>query len=359
MINIIRIKTLDTVFFRDSKPFTMGQEVWADSIFPPMPSVIYGAIRSTCLAHHIDIIEHNQIDTDKDVSSKLRIKGIFYGIESKLINQDFIYVPIPLDLVKLKNDKNQRAHLAEITKLKGIYYKERTEYVLTSQQNVESIENGIISISSLKRYLNGENQVSFTTLDKYLISEPKIGIARDNNKTAKDEMLYSINMIRLKDLVYIIDIEGINLPSTGFIKLGGQGKPSYYSISDYEIDFSDIQFNENDNMFKLYLLTPGLFSNGWLPSFIDQNTKILTKGNVKAQLLTAAIGKPKYVSGFDIKENKSRAMMKAVPEGSVYYFKLLEGSMEEVIKEFNYQSICDINDDYIKRGYGISIVGRV
>ena len=42
----IRIKALDTLFFRDGKPFTSGEETWADGTFPPYPSVLYGALRT-------------------------------------------------------------------------------------------------------------------------------------------------------------------------------------------------------------------------------------------------------------------------------------------------------------------------
>src|SRR5690606_5857344 len=112
-------------------------------------------------------------------------------------------------------------------------------------------------------------------------------------------------------------------------KLGGQSKASYYTHKNVDITFID-EIEENKKYFKLYLLTPGLFKNGWLPGVINKETKILTVGKVKAKLLTAAIGKPKYLSGFDLKDNKPKPNLRAVPEGSVYYFELLEGNMKDV-----------------------------
>ena len=38
MRQIIEIEALDTLFFRDGKPFTMGQDTVGESIFPPHPS---------------------------------------------------------------------------------------------------------------------------------------------------------------------------------------------------------------------------------------------------------------------------------------------------------------------------------
>ena len=42
----ISIKPFDCLFVRDGKPFSMGDEVWASGIFPPPPSVVYGALRT-------------------------------------------------------------------------------------------------------------------------------------------------------------------------------------------------------------------------------------------------------------------------------------------------------------------------
>jgi len=48
----IEIKSFDTLFFRDGKPFTMSEDNWADGIFPPPPSVIYGALRAAYFAQY-------------------------------------------------------------------------------------------------------------------------------------------------------------------------------------------------------------------------------------------------------------------------------------------------------------------
>src|SRR5690554_5966898 len=356
---MIKIKPFDTLFFRDSKPFTMGEEVWADCVFPPMPSVIYGALRSAYLANHLEYIDRDILDTKRDLSSRLLIKGIYYGLENKFSEEHRLFVPLPLDLVKLKNDKVKVSHLTRMTKLDGIIYNHKTEYVLASQNNVESINNGIISLESLKRYLQGAKEINYTTFDEHIVFEPKIGIARDNTKTSKEGMLYCINMIRPNNLIYIVDYEGIDLPNRGFLKLGGQGKPSYYEYFNNDTTLNMEIFNNNEKYFKLYLLTPGLFSNGWLPKYIDEDSKIMKKGKVKAQLMTAAIGKPKYISGFDLKNNRPKSMLKSVPEGSVFYFKLLEGCIKDVMEEFNFQSLCDMGNAYKSRGFGITIVGRI
>lgn len=55
---IIEMKPLDTLFFRDSKPFSRGEDTWADTIFPPYPSTVYGALRTAWFKQNIKEFEY-------------------------------------------------------------------------------------------------------------------------------------------------------------------------------------------------------------------------------------------------------------------------------------------------------------
>ncbi len=68
---IIKINPVDTLLFRDGKPFSMGENTWPDTVFPPYPSVIYGALRSTYFANHIN--ELGKANREDDPTKKLRI----------------------------------------------------------------------------------------------------------------------------------------------------------------------------------------------------------------------------------------------------------------------------------------------
>ncbi len=49
----------------------MGENTWPDTVFPPYPSVIYGALRSTYFANHIN--ELGKANREDDPTKKLRI----------------------------------------------------------------------------------------------------------------------------------------------------------------------------------------------------------------------------------------------------------------------------------------------
>ncbi|WP_276662034.1 type III-B CRISPR module-associated Cmr3 family protein, partial [Syntrophomonas wolfei] len=98
----IEIEALDTLFFRDGKPFSMGQESWAEGKLFPLPSVLYGALRSAYLGQHPECFANlGELD---DVTSNLTIRGIYYRLGGNL------YLPQPADLVarKDRSTKNMR-----------------------------------------------------------------------------------------------------------------------------------------------------------------------------------------------------------------------------------------------------------
>ena len=73
---LIKLDPLDTLFFRDGKPFSMGEETWGNCIFPPSPSVIYGALRTAYFSNHIDLLE--KANTKNDPTSNLVINCLLY-----------------------------------------------------------------------------------------------------------------------------------------------------------------------------------------------------------------------------------------------------------------------------------------
>ena len=105
---IIRIKALDTLFFRDGKPFYVGEDNVASGIFPPFPTVAYGALRSAYFAGDLDGLK--LANCPGDPTGSLRIKGLYLQV-----GED-IYFPLPADCIKLKEEKDNKALLLQMRK---------------------------------------------------------------------------------------------------------------------------------------------------------------------------------------------------------------------------------------------------
>ncbi|MCM8808372.1 MAG: hypothetical protein NC926_10645, partial [Candidatus Omnitrophica bacterium] len=103
----IKISPNDTLFFRSGRPFAMGFETWTDTIFPPYPSTIYGALRTFLIFERGSLREfksgkYKDIGTpDKKGTMKIIGPLIFNSENSKT------YFPAPLDLVMKKENKKK------------------------------------------------------------------------------------------------------------------------------------------------------------------------------------------------------------------------------------------------------------
>jgi CRISPR-associated protein Cmr3 len=349
---LIKIDPLDTLFFRDGKPFTMGDDNWANGIFPPHPSVVFGALRSAYFSHHIDDLK--KATGPYDPTGKLHIRGIYFYDHT----EKKIYLPLPMDCVKNKNEEKNEVSLLPYVNLDKIKTSCPTQYALKGTGDVETVNGGFITSDLFKKYLtNSERSFSFIKISDKISIEHKIGIGIDKNSgTSEVGKLYRTGMNRLNDLSLLIEFDDLDLPASGFLKLGGEGRAVSYEIFSSEKFEMSFQIKDNQKFFKLYLLTPAIFKNGWLPERIDEKTLIVEYPGLKLKLITASIGKTIYVGGFDMKARKPKPMYKAVPAGSVYYFELMEGEIQTAFKLLNQKAISDY---YSEQGFGIVYFGGV
>ncbi|MCG8331774.1 MAG: type III-B CRISPR module-associated protein Cmr3 [Chitinophagales bacterium] len=359
---IIRIKALDTLFFRDGKPFNMADESWATGIFPPPPSVLYGALRSAFLSQKG--FNSNNIK----ISENLKIRNLFF--EQENINNGSLkrihWAPYDLSATDLGNKIKQKIHLLHLRMSKNINsQKYKFKYQLFPPEKKEGVFLNVDTVGGPEYLVTGfeESYVktgnlpkSLIQLSKVITTEPKVGIGRNNYTHVSDESaLYRVGMQRLAGNQYrlniIIDFDGLDLAPSGVLKIGGEGKSAFYKIyhdRSIQIPFPTLE----KDIFKLYLATPALFENGWRPSWLSQDGSGNYKG-IELQLLTAAIGKPIHIGGFDIRKKEPKPMLKAVPPGTVYYFKLLKGGQKELKNAFHQKCISDRRQ---KEGFGLAFV---
>ncbi len=367
---IIKIRPLDTFFFRDGKPFSRGQETWADGVFPPSPTILYGALRAIYFTHHPN--EFEKANTSDDLTLKLKIKGVFLEIGEE------IYLPVPADFVITEKDNTTQKRLLTVVENEDNHISSnKTSYITTIDigETIKDMEkDALFNRRNYQRYLNIESLDKLRYRKDYLLNDPKIAFKKnDATMTVDEDSLHRVGTQRFKEdngkVSIVIDFEDLNIPEQGLMKLGGEGKVAHYETISKK-DYTRIDppaLTSTDKHFKICLATPALFKQGWLPSWINEKTLIGEFNQLKLKLLTAIIGKPVLVGGFDMKEGKPKPMYKAVPAGSVYYFELLEGRcMEEVIKVFHQHAISETFDTSnlinpnctANQGFGITYVGK-
>jgi len=364
-----KIKPLDTLFFRDGRPFSMGSETWAEPIFPPYPSTVYGAIRTWLIFERGSLKEFKEGKYEVELGTltkkgNLSIKGPFIGLDNNL------NFPVPFDFLKKKgapqSEKNNLFYIDYINKPEFFISDYPLERILINKNDFEFEEsNEFLDIDSLKDYLMDNKKIlSFREKEEIFIREKKTGIKRSRKILSSEEgYLYRIPMIRLKEKVSLfLEIEGLNdYPKGGLIQIGGESKTAKIEKEENNNPLEILRgtdFKFENKIFKIYLATPAIFENGWLPKWID---KVDFKGNynnrIRLKLIACSTGKFKLIGGWDLANKRPKPMYKAVPAGSVYYFKILDDVPAEKIKEvFHFKNISDINPE---EGFGLSFVGEV
>lgn len=346
---ILRIHPFDTFFFRDGKPFSMGADTWADGVFPPAPSVIYGALRSIWISEQKGGFTSGNIQKSED----LHIKGIFVDFYKRSIA-----LPVPQDFVY--NKRNNKYLLQP--QLKKIITKPLPEMAALPPKVagiVETYDNGaLFRYDSYQDYLLGNTNIN--PEKQYIVKESKIGIGRSlETRTAEEGQLYRVDMHRFKENEHsiVIKCEGLDFADESLSRLGAEGKIAYYEkITDEQ--YCNIKapskFPSNHNHFRLCLATPAIFSNGWLPKWLDPKSFEGTYNGLNIKLIATTIGKPISIGGFDLKQKQPKTMYRAVPAGSVYWFELLDGTMQDAINSFHAKSISEEKE---KEGFGITYIG--
>ncbi len=377
---ILQIEAIDTLFFRDGKPFEMGDENWANGIFPPLPSAFYGAIRTAYFSQNPQKLQDWNDEKIEDPTRNLKIKGIylykgkvFTPIFSEFVSEDSEFVPE--DEEKIFFERNSLLPNEEV-------FSSAKTAINPYSKEVEGMQGFLpIEISSaLSDFVNDKQSQTktFVKMDSIFTKEPKIGIARQNStKTTEEGKLYRVNLNRLeiagdpnRKLSFLVDI---NIEIFGkqfnldFLKLGGENKLAQCKTANS----IDILFPKPTivKYFKLALLSPAIFikteegrkEGGWLPDcFVYdemQKAYIGTWQGVHLKLLRAFVGSSVPVGGFDVKEKQPKMMYRAVPAGSVYHFEVLDNTDNNSIYEKFGNPENPLSDILSEQGFGLSLVG--
>lgn len=374
----------DTFFFRDGRPFTKGEQSEGHSIFPPLPSTVLGALRSAYIAEFGDLPlfysggMRDTIGTPESLCNAIRLRGVF--LADNRGDRTEMFFPLPLDLIYKKAEKENNSTALHLLapKRRNFASNGTVDYPLTwwsTSESIDSDADGLLRLGAIQRYLQGnDTSLRLTGRATLIEPEPKIGIARSRvTLSSEDHMLYRIDMSRFKtrggNYGFVVDYEcPENLPQKGLLKLGGEGKSFAYQniVSDGNPLSSHLEtvkaVIQSTGRFKLYFVTPAIFKQGWLPSWLDKNTfsgayPIEPAASIPLQLITAAVGKSVPVGGWDMAKGQAKPTWRAVPAGSVYYFELLDRDrIDDLIAAFHYQNI---SDERTEEGFRLALMGIV
>jgi CRISPR-associated protein Cmr3 len=233
------------------------------------------------------------------------------------------------------------------------------------EQPIESLGGkAFLDLIDFNKYLRGNSEVVSVDNKYFFEKEPKIGIQKNRHTGAEAEgKLYRVEMYRpICGTTLLVDWSAekdLGIPSSGFLKVGGEGKAVSYteSQSGFEVKMPDV----DRHRFKLVFATPAVFQNGWLPKGINSKTMEGEWLGHKIKILAAAFDRPIHLGGFNMRTKHQKggpkAMRKAVPAGAVYYLEVQNADAKEVASSFHGKCIADFGLD--REGFGLVYVGKI
>lgn len=374
------IQPHDVLLFRDGKPFSAGSDTRARSLFPPTPFTIQGAIRARVLfTAEVSLAEYYQQATQKAqellnlISARdkgygqLRLRGPFLARRE---GGNWVpYFPLPADVVKIKEKYALLRPLGPPPWQSNVPDKLSPLWIRTIDRAEEV--RGWIDQKGLEDYLGGGIPYSAETThgqdsslrvlgeSDFVEREHRFGIALERTRrTARESYLYLAEFLRLREEVALW-VEVVGIPrehlggAKGFLQLGGESRVAYYWVKDRDLHSLLNPPKPLPARFKVVLLTPAWFSEGWKPENSDWSP--FFKGSVK--LISALIPRYQMIGGAYASHQQTkgfqRPLRRFVPAGSVYFF---ESQGAVCLKGMAFTETPPDEGDYGQIGFGTCVI---
>jgi len=347
------IEPVESLLFRTGRPFDAGQDSFAESLFPPTPETLQGAVRATIATYwdprknFADAFNDLQLTNrigDRDGYGRFRIIGLALGRYHKArpgaVERLF---PPPAHIMKSGTQLHRLLPCLLNKEVVITNFPEDVLYYLAPEgkpdDDLKPLE-GWLTETELYRTLGTKDITDIETVkrDDIYQEEPRLGIAIQRGTKATEEgYLYQAMMIRMNhnpehDYIYgfVVDInlvplsphdtllndeqiqQELHLPTSGWMTLGGEQRSAHFRVLSTPKKRTAILVRERS---LLYLATPAAFETDWKPS--SHPAPLNTP-------LTAAINHYEPIGGWKLNPGDARGenkvMRRCVPAGSVYFF---------------------------------------
>lgn len=373
----------DVLMFRDTRPF--GQVLTGTGSLLPTPRAAAGAVRTwalrTLFPEEFEKLRGKR--TTKQVicetfGEKARwiTEATFAG--PYLYKDEQVYLPVPLNVVKTETQRNGgvQTHIHLMSPVRDappgwsapsgapqgfqpVWAKGPVEAEPLEARYVTAGELATLFLARKSAPKLGQ----LVKQESLWQGEPRIGIAIDPAKNAvKEQYLYGSAFLRCEQRVgFLVEVSAscddlltqLNsvVQQQPWLRFGGEGKTAYVQVMEDEPVSTQIRADlacwpPSSGRFLTYLATPGLFSGGqWFP----------TEFAKWARLVSAVVGEPFAVPGWDIAHNLPLKTRYAVPAGAVYFWEATE--KPDSLPDPHGTSLSDDTEE-AQAGWGICLRGE-
>jgi CRISPR-associated protein Cmr3 len=382
----------DPIIARDGRPFGVGQGIRMKSLDWPYPSVLAGSLRTM-----LGKINGGNFDeeTVKDLKA-LKISGPLPLIKGR------IHFPAPKDIL-VNDEQGERQCYAirpmEIRAKEGCDLPESVLPSMLPESVHEDFKPAKVpafwSVNMITKWLINPKGNFFDAPpepDKVRDGDgffnlphrdQRIHIWIDSNRGAsKEKMLFeSVGLdLSIKDQKYGIqlaarveskkEIEDLSARVKPFHTLGGERRLAHWEVENAQRGWNCPNEIEKalagKKRIRMILASPAIFSDGWKPGWLNDwpegEVPDYWPNNLRLKLISACIDRWKPVSGWSLECLKNgpkpgpKPIRRLVPAGSVYFFEVLSGNAEHMVKNLWLRSVCDEDQDR-RDGFGLAVWG--
>jgi CRISPR-associated protein Cmr3 len=326
------IEPTDVWLFRDGRPFNRGSDHRAESVFPPLPSVLQGVVRSHYIALHGGIdayLRGNLPDVENVIGAPGKPAPLTFQMRGPFITRQDNgapkrYVALPLDVYQAGGEYRTLTFDSPVksTVLTDLDPACRLLWRGRDGEPSKADEMGGVWLdeTGLLAYLQQQSiQASCVVKSKDLFEkEARIGIQRDDaTRATVERQLYEAEFVRLCDNVGLyVEVDGLpdDWPESGVIGVGGEGRFGRFVRTKW----GPLPTGQpNGGCFKVVFLTPTYFRGGWIPEKGDWSRWF----DRPVKCVGAAVGRPVVLGGYDLASRRQKPSYRYVPAGSVYFFE--------------------------------------
>jgi CRISPR-associated protein Cmr3 len=331
----LEIEPYDVVLFRDARPFGVATASGsASGLFPPPPSVVYGAVRTAAYRAHGAVLRRDGApEVPEDVAAvwgdasthgMVHLRGPLPACTA-----GEVFWPTPATILR---QKHGTALVVTTPPARAVFTASSASANLRPAwcpvAGVQVPAGGYLTTTGLSAYLSGSvpPTESHRAEDALVTLEPRNGIALEGSlRTVSTGALFTMGFRRLREAIVIVGWiegdEGKPLPDEGALRLGQDGKLARFRMRQTSSgDFPPCLRAANPR-FLVYLATSALFAQGWLPSWIDPATLTTRRADFRARLVSVAMDRPRVLGGWDLAQRRPRALRRLAPAGAVYFFE--------------------------------------
>jgi len=306
-MNALFLEPHDVLYLRGNKLFG-DAGAHGEALMPPWPSMAAGALRSRLIAE------------GETVENLANFRLSHFGLARRNVDGTAEPLwPLPADVIVTGETLDDAAYFQPTPLESGIAssYALPLLPVLAAAKPGKPVSGLWLNQQGISAWLAG-NPVKAAHLirsSQLWTSDPRLGIALDGQKrSAADGKIYTTEAIALaRDIGFAIASTGCSrrLAHGEPVRLGGDGRSATARAVTLATPETDWERIEKEGRFRVLLMTPGIFANGWEPE------------GIPAQLVAASVNRAETISGWDILTGKPKPAQRIAPTGSVYWFDKL------------------------------------